>query len=151
MKKQFIAWAALAGIFASAWSVAGQNYSIDWSTIAGGGGTSSGGNYSLSGTIGQPATTQMSGGNYSLQSGFWSVVQVIQVDGAPLVRIVRAGANATLSWPAAATGFVLEQNGNLIQTTGWSGVSQSVTTTNGTNYVTVPVSPGYNFFRLKKP
>jgi len=31
-----------------------QQYSIDWSTIDGGGGTSTGGDYSLSGTIGQP-------------------------------------------------------------------------------------------------
>ena len=31
-----------------------QSYSIDWFTIDGGGGTSTGGVYSLSGTIGQP-------------------------------------------------------------------------------------------------
>ena len=32
----------------------GQNYSIDWFTIDGGGGTSTGGVYAVSGTIGQP-------------------------------------------------------------------------------------------------
>src|SRR5207237_460684 len=41
----------------------------------GGGGTSTGGGYSLSGTIGQPDassfTSPMSGGNYSLVGGFW--------------------------------------------------------------------------------
>lgn len=31
-----------------------QSYSIDWFTIDGGGGTSTGGVYSVSGTIGQP-------------------------------------------------------------------------------------------------
>ena len=31
-----------------------QTYSIDWYTIDGGGGTSTGGVYSVSGTIGQP-------------------------------------------------------------------------------------------------
>ena len=43
-----------------------QQYSIDWSTIDGGGGTSTGGVYSLSGTIGQPdANAQpMTGGHY---------------------------------------------------------------------------------------
>ena len=41
-----------------------QSYSIDWSTIDGGGGTSTNGQYSLSGTIGQPdASGAMSGGN----------------------------------------------------------------------------------------
>jgi hypothetical protein len=35
-------------------SVHAQSYSIDWSTIDGGGGTSTGGVYSLSGSIGQP-------------------------------------------------------------------------------------------------
>src|SRR5580765_2937247 len=52
-----------------------QTYAIDWFSIDGGGGTSSGGAFSLSGTIGQPdANPQpMSGGNFSLIGGFWSL------------------------------------------------------------------------------
>ena len=42
---------ALVGTCAA--SAIAQPYSIDWFKIAGGGGTSTGGNYSLSGTIGQ--------------------------------------------------------------------------------------------------
>ena len=43
-----------------------QTYSIDWSTIDGGGGTSTGGVYSVSGTIGQPdAGGPMTNGQYS--------------------------------------------------------------------------------------
>ena len=50
-----------------------QQYSIDWYKIAGGGGTSTGGTYSVSGTIGQPdASGPMTGGNYSLTGGFWA-------------------------------------------------------------------------------
>jgi hypothetical protein len=45
---------------------------LDWYTIDGGGGTSSGGDYSLSGTIGQPDAGGMSGGDYDLSGGFWS-------------------------------------------------------------------------------
>ena len=42
------------------------SYSIDWFTIDGGGGTSTGGVYSVSGTIGQPdASGAVTGGNYS--------------------------------------------------------------------------------------
>jgi hypothetical protein len=50
----------------------GQTYSIDWFTIDGGGGTSTGGVYGVSGTIGQPdASAQpMTGG------GFWSLFAV---------------------------------------------------------------------------
>ncbi|MCC6951151.1 MAG: hypothetical protein IT433_06860 [Phycisphaerales bacterium] len=44
---------------------------IDWYTIDGGGGTSTGGTYTLSGTIGQPDAGVMSGGTYTLSGGFW--------------------------------------------------------------------------------
>jgi hypothetical protein len=45
--------------------------SIPWWTVDGGGGTSSGTGYSLSGTIGQTDAGAMAGGNYSLAGGFW--------------------------------------------------------------------------------
>ncbi len=55
--------------------VLGQSYCIDWLTIDGGGGTSTGGVYSVSGTIGQPdAGAPMSGVNFSLTGGFWSLL-----------------------------------------------------------------------------
>ena len=51
----------------------GQSYSIDWYKIAGGGGTSTNGQYAVTGTIGQPdAGGAMAGGNYSLTGGFWA-------------------------------------------------------------------------------
>jgi hypothetical protein len=54
-------------------ALAGPQYTIPWSTIDGGGGTSSGGAYALSGTIGQPdASAPLSGGVYTLTGGFWA-------------------------------------------------------------------------------
>lgn len=50
-----------------------QSYSIDWHTIDGGGGTSTGGEYSLSATIAQTDAGTMSGGGYTLDGGFWSM------------------------------------------------------------------------------
>ncbi|MBS0197152.1 MAG: hypothetical protein JSR77_10370 [Planctomycetes bacterium] len=50
----------------------GQDFSIPWYTIDGGGGTSSGGDFTLSGTIGQhDAGGPMTGGDFSVTGGFW--------------------------------------------------------------------------------
>ncbi|HUC85210.1 MAG TPA: hypothetical protein VL970_08465, partial [Candidatus Acidoferrales bacterium] len=54
-----------------------QSYSIDWFKIAGGGGTSSNGQFSVSGTIGQPdAGGPLTGGSFSLAGGFWALYAV---------------------------------------------------------------------------
>lgn len=46
---------------------------IDWFTIDGGGGKSTGGTFELNGTIGQPdAGGPMTGGTFSLTGGFWA-------------------------------------------------------------------------------
>lgn len=53
----------------------GDDYAINWYTIDGGGGIgSTGGSYTLSGTIGQPdaSATAMAGGTYTLTGGFWA-------------------------------------------------------------------------------
>ncbi len=49
----------------------GGDYDLSWSTIDGGGGTSSGGTYTVMGTIGQPDAGYLGGGNYELLGGFW--------------------------------------------------------------------------------
>ena len=52
-------------------SIANADYNISWRTIDGGGGQSSGGPYTLIGTIGQPDAAWSSGGQYELLGGFW--------------------------------------------------------------------------------
>ncbi len=65
--------AAVLGLLAGGPAAMAQPYEVPWWTIDGGGGTSSGGIYTLSGTIGQPdAGAAMSGGIYSLSGGFWA-------------------------------------------------------------------------------
>ncbi|MBI3853140.1 MAG: hypothetical protein HY298_23055 [Verrucomicrobia bacterium] len=131
---------------------ASQSYSIDWFTIDGGGGTSTGSVYSVSGTIGQPdAGPTMSGGNYSVDGGFWSILATVQTPGAPLLTITRSNAtNVVLSWPWPSTGFVLQEN-PVIGTTNWTNVGTSPIT-NGPN-LEVIISPpiGNRFYRLKHP
>jgi hypothetical protein len=48
-----------------------SQYEISWYTTDGGGGTSSGGQYVLTGTIGQPDADWSEGGSYELLGGFW--------------------------------------------------------------------------------
>ena len=47
------------------------DYDISWYTIDGGGGRSSGGPYTLTGTIGQPDAAYSAGGGFELLGGFW--------------------------------------------------------------------------------
>jgi len=48
------------------------DFTVDWHTVDGGGGTSSGGTFALSGTVGQHDAGAMAGGNFELTGGFWS-------------------------------------------------------------------------------
>lgn len=49
---------------------------LTWFTIDCGGGTSTGGVYTLSGTIGQPDAAVSTGGDYTLAGGFWAAATV---------------------------------------------------------------------------
>ena len=127
-----------------------QSYSIDWYKIAGGGGTSTNGQYAVSGTIGQPdAGSAMAGGNYSLTGGFWSLVSVVQTPGAPTLYVNQSGSAVTISFENVS-GWTLQQNNNLSVPGGWSN-SGGVTTSNGTNYLNVASPTGSLFFRLQHP
>jgi len=131
--------------------VRAQNYSIDWFTIDGGGGTSTGGAYSLSGTIGQPDAGKMAGGNYTIDGGFWGLLAAVQTPGAPLLRIFLTATNsAVVAWPTAAGGFTLEQNGNLAGGP-WSNVTNTVNVVGSENQVIVAPPIGNKFYRLRSP
>ena len=128
-----------------------QQYSVDWFKIAGGGGTSTGGTYQVSGTIGQhDAGGPMTGGNYSLTGGFWSFIAVVQTPGAPLLAISfnRQPPTVTVSWPISATNYVLQQNSDLKLANNWTPVGLPVTTNGATLSVTINPPAGNWFFRL---
>src|SRR6266571_8710267 len=125
MKTQCLLILALGVLLAGGATVGAQTYAIDWFTIAGGGGTSTGGVYSVSGTIGQPDAGVLTGGNYTLTGGFWGVAVAIQEEGAPLLTITRSGANVILSWPSPSTGFGLQDSSSL-GTPNWAGVGSPI-------------------------
>jgi len=140
-------WALLLATSAHA-----QRYSIDWFTVDGGGGTSTGGVYQVSGTVGQPdAWPTMSGGNYSVDGGFWSIIAAVQTPGAPSLSITLTSTNTVLlSWPSPSTGFALQQNTNSLASVNWSNVSATIQDNGTIKYVIVNPSSANRFYRLLK-
>ena len=140
---------AMFGLLLGAASLNAQNYSIQHSVIGGGGGVSAGGNYTISGTVGQSGIGSPSiGGNYALQGGFWSLIGTVPTPGAPTLQIIQdSPTTVTLSW-ADEGNFALQQSTTPLPGTGWVPTLLGVKKINGTNSVVVPVQMGSLFFRL---
>ena len=126
-------------------------YSIHWSTMDGGGGTGTGGVYTVSGTIGQPDAGTMSGGTYTLQGGFWGVIAAVQTPGAPTLSVWRTPTNTVVvSWPSPSTGFALFQNTNL-NTANWVSPPETVNDNGTEKFILLNPPTGSRFYRLQKP
>src|SRR5438105_13370401 len=113
MKQNLLLFAVAATLSLLPSGARGQSYAIDWYTIDGGGGTSSGGSFTLSGTIGQPDVATLSGGNYTLQGGFWPGIVVPAIGEAPTLSIQLSAASIIIWW-SPTTGFSLEQSSTLL-------------------------------------
>jgi hypothetical protein len=133
----------------SALAALGQ-FSIGWYRVAGGGGTSSGGAYSVTGTAGQPgALGEPSGGGFSVAGGFWSLY-ALGTPGAPALTITLTPTNtAIVSWPSPSTGFGLQQNNGLSGTT-WVSPSEPVNDNGVTRFIIVNPPTGNRFYRLDR-
>src|SRR3954462_752134 len=127
---------ALLGIF----SASAQNYHIDWFTIDGGGGTSSGGQYTLRGTIGQPDAGELKGGNYVLEGGFWGELLMQLV--APRLYIERSLDHVTISWNPNTPGFYLQESLTFGPPSWWNSASGSSTP------AVLPATAPSRFFQL---
>ncbi len=146
MRKSFLLFGLLIPTISFA-----QSYSIDWYKISGGGGTSTGATYQVTGTVGQPeAGGAMSGGQYSVTGGFWSLIAVVQTAGLPSLSIAHSGNSVIVSWPNTASG-ALQTNNNLASASGWTAYGGTVNTANGTNSITISAPTGNLFFRLSNP
>jgi hypothetical protein len=160
MRKNVLTSLAAVALLLVTLSASGQSggpYELSWYTIDGGGGTSSGGSFTLSGTIGQPdAGGPLVGGNYALTGGFWSIVSALQTPGAPFLSVTRnlvTGA-VSVTWPQPAEGWLLDQT--IVLTTppaaiSWSPVGFPYQTNNGVISITVPAPAGNRYYRLRKP
>ena len=130
-------------------SASAQSYSVDWYKMAGGGGTSTGGVYTVSGTIGQPdAGGPMTAGNFSLTGGFWSLFAV-QTPGAPVLSIkLTSISTAMVYWPSPSTGYNLQVSANLT-TTNWAAPAETVTDNGTIKYILINPPTSNRFYRLK--
>ena len=148
MKLPFLRYALLScSVLCLNWAASAQSYSLDSSTIAGGGGSAAGSVYSITGTIGQPLVGEITNANYSVQSGFWGVWTSISTPSAPL-RIFRTATNAVVvAWPANLSGYSLRQSPD-VNASNWSSVTNSVTVLGDENQVIIPNPVGSRFFRL---
>jgi len=136
-------------IASMALSARAQTYDLSWFSIDGGGGTSSGGTYSVTGTIGQPDSGVLSGGNYSIVGGFWSAFAPTPVNpGSPQLSVSVSGPEVIISWPSPSTGFALQESTSLNPAT-WEAVPQPINDNGTTKSITLTAPAGNMFYRLK--
>ena len=121
---------------------AAAQYTIDWSTMDGGGGSGAHGGYVLAGTLGQ--LDAVSGVGFF--GGYWS----LENDPLPRLRIFLAQQNVVLAWPNPSTGFTLQASPGLLPTS-WNDVALAPTV-EGDELRVIWGPPGGNyFFRLRRP
>jgi hypothetical protein len=107
--------------------------------------------YSLSGSVGQhSAGGAMTGGSYSLTSGFWSLISVVQTAGLPNLYLSRAGNNIIVFWSNTGN-YSLQQNNNIAVSSGWTKSGYAISSSDGTNSISITPSAGNLFFRLSNP
>jgi hypothetical protein len=134
-------------------NVQAQSYSIDWSAVDGGGGTSTGRVYSVSGTIGQPdAGEPITDGSFSLTGGFWALC-ALQTPGAPPLSIARTATNTVVVWWSLPdTGWKLQAATSLVAPGSiWMEIPPPYTTNTTSLYRVEPMPLGNKFYRLHKP
>jgi len=69
----------------------------------------------------------------------------------PTLSIRTASPEAVLTWPEFPQGFQLESRPTLAPAATWSGVSNSITVSNGQNTLRMDVTGAASYFRLRKP
>lgn len=127
-----------------------QDFALERYSITGGVGVSQGGGFSLSGTAGALAVPVLSGGGFSVAPGFWSVVTVIATPEAPALQVqLNPDGTVTISWPAFATGFVLQQT-TALGSGVWLPALFSVGDDGTWKSVRLVPPPGQLFFRLAR-
>ena len=70
--------------------------------------------------------------------------------GVPDLTITQTSNGVIIAWPVTVS-YTLQQNADLALTNGWAASSFSISTSNGTNSITITPQTGNLFFRLSNP
>jgi hypothetical protein len=125
-------------VLASGLTALGQ-HALDWFTLDGGGGTSTGGVYAVTGSIGQPDAGGMNGGQFTLSGGFWPGLIVPP----PSLFIQVSGDSVVIAWSPVTLDFELEETADLAGAV-WTAAPAG-------NPVTISITGTAKFYRLRKP
>ncbi len=144
-----IKWSLLSCLLVLLCPYAYAQYSVGWWDVSGGGGVSSGGSFSVSGTVGQPDAGEMSGGNYTIVGGFGSVYPA-SVPVSPILGIELTTTNTIMIyWPSGSAGFSLQESPSLVAPN-WRAASGTVQDNGAVQYLIERASTGPRFYRLIK-
>jgi hypothetical protein len=89
----------------------GGPFSLTWSALGAGGGTSEGGDFSLSATAGLPDAGQLSGGAFTVSGGFWQCTLIGDFDDNGLIDVGDIVAAADHWQVTGASPFDLDGDG----------------------------------------
>ena len=142
--------AVVAVVFAGALFFQNTSPDIPTYTIGSGGGTSTGGGYTLSGTVGQPSVGVAIGGGYTLSGGFWPQVYAVGVDLEILVVMpTELGSDPNTDLTITFSLPVQKGTGNIVISSGGQTIEtidvQSAQVTINSNVVTIDPAALLNF------
>ena len=124
-----------------------SRFGVDWFTMDGGGGRSSGPRFGMQGTMGQPdADGALGGARFTVYGGFWRTLQAVQMPEAPWLWVESAGPGLiNIGWDPDTPGFRLQEVPDL-KPSSWIDSPSGAT-----NPVTVPITFAARFYRLISP
>jgi hypothetical protein len=132
--------------------LAAQEFTLDWFTVAAGGGESGGGDFQLRATVGQSDAGNLAGGTFEMAGGFWSITRALEAPGAPTLNITLDQSSVMISWPASGgAGFALEETATLPASGSWNAINTAPQVHNGINSLRLPLATGNRYYRLRKP
>jgi len=130
-----------------------QSFEVFPRAIADSGGRlSSGGGWSVEGSLGQPWADPSAGGGFELAGGLWAATFSVSAGEAPELLISVAAGQVRLAWQGGDSQWRLEQTSQLAPPNdNWTAVAGTPLLENQTRLLTLPVERGARYFRLKHP
>ena len=116
-----------------------------------GGGTSVGGNFTLVSRLKPADPAAQSGGSFTLRTEINPPIILLQLPGAPSLRLSYSASSAIISWASTTASYTLQTTSTPHVPATWQAVAGTQELLNGTNHFTVPVTTTRQFYRLKSP